>query len=114
MTPRRAVSPTPGTLNAELIDGTRQGSGAVLKIAHLGDCMGMLVRGEDIVWRSEEMWWSVSPFPSPLLSTSLTLSSSSTPPSNLAPSRLPSHPRMHVHSPSPSSRTISSFSPPTG
>ena len=33
---------------------------AVLKIAHLGDCMGMLVRGEDIVWRSDEMWWGVS------------------------------------------------------
>ncbi|KAI0050115.1 hypothetical protein FA95DRAFT_1587898 [Auriscalpium vulgare] len=31
---------------------------AVIKIAHLGDCMGMLVRGDEIVWRSEEMWWS--------------------------------------------------------
>lgn len=30
---------------------------AVLKIAHLGDCMGMLVRNEQIAWRSEEMWW---------------------------------------------------------
>ncbi|KAI0300065.1 phosphatase 2C-like domain-containing protein [Multifurca ochricompacta] len=30
---------------------------AVIRIAHLGDCMGMLVRGDDIVWRSEEMWW---------------------------------------------------------
>ncbi|KAJ3577025.1 hypothetical protein NP233_g37 [Leucocoprinus birnbaumii] len=30
---------------------------AVIKIAHVGDCMGMLVRGEEIVWRSEEMWW---------------------------------------------------------
>ncbi|KAL4076512.1 hypothetical protein V8B97DRAFT_1941484 [Scleroderma yunnanense] len=29
---------------------------AVLKIAHLGDCMGMLVRDERIAWRSEEMW----------------------------------------------------------
>lgn len=29
---------------------------AVLKIAHLGDCMGMLVRDEKIAWRSEEMW----------------------------------------------------------
>ncbi|EPQ53197.1 hypothetical protein GLOTRDRAFT_45575 [Gloeophyllum trabeum ATCC 11539] len=28
----------------------------VIKIAHLGDCMGMLVRGEEVVWRSEEMW----------------------------------------------------------
>ncbi|KAI0286268.1 phosphatase 2C-like domain-containing protein [Russula brevipes] len=30
---------------------------AVIRIAHLGDCMGMLVRGDEIVWRSEEMWW---------------------------------------------------------
>jgi len=30
---------------------------AVIRIAHLGDCMGMLIRGEDIVWRTEEMWW---------------------------------------------------------
>ncbi|KAI0363689.1 hypothetical protein BV20DRAFT_92049 [Pilatotrama ljubarskyi] len=33
-------------------------TGAVIRIAHLGDCMGMLVRGEEIVWRTEEMWWS--------------------------------------------------------
>ncbi|KAI0819708.1 hypothetical protein BC628DRAFT_1401156 [Trametes gibbosa] len=32
--------------------------GAVIRIAHLGDCMGMLVRGETIVWRTEEMWWN--------------------------------------------------------
>ncbi|KAI0328949.1 hypothetical protein GY45DRAFT_1325648 [Cubamyces sp. BRFM 1775] len=32
--------------------------GAVIRIAHLGDCMGMLVRGEEIVWRTEEMWWN--------------------------------------------------------
>ena len=31
---------------------------AVIKIANLGDSMAMLVRGKDIVWRSEEMWWS--------------------------------------------------------
>ena len=31
---------------------------AVLKIAHLGDCMGMLVRDERIAWRSSEMWWA--------------------------------------------------------
>ncbi|KAJ7623759.1 phosphatase 2C-like domain-containing protein [Roridomyces roridus] len=29
----------------------------VLKIAHVGDCMGMLVRDGEVVWRSEEMWW---------------------------------------------------------
>ncbi|KAG1726341.1 uncharacterized protein EDB91DRAFT_1166358 [Suillus paluster] len=29
---------------------------AVLKIAHLGDCMGMLVRDENVIWRSKEMW----------------------------------------------------------
>ncbi len=40
---------------------------AVIRIAHLGDCLGMLVRGDDIVWRSEEMWWRVcSPFSSSL------------------------------------------------
>ncbi|KZT67545.1 hypothetical protein DAEQUDRAFT_388416 [Daedalea quercina L-15889] len=32
--------------------------GATLTIAHLGDCMGMLIRGEEIVWRTEEMWWN--------------------------------------------------------
>ncbi|GBE85741.1 hypothetical protein SCP_0802630 [Sparassis crispa] len=32
--------------------------GAILRIAHLGDCMGMLIRGEDVVWRTEEMWWN--------------------------------------------------------
>ena len=35
-------------------------AGAVIRIAHLGDCMAMLIRGEDIVWRTEEMWWNVS------------------------------------------------------
>ena len=34
--------------------------GAVIRIAHLGDCMGMIIRGEEIVWRTEEMWWAVS------------------------------------------------------
>ena len=33
---------------------------AVIRIAHLGDCMGMLVRGDQIAWRSDEMWWGVS------------------------------------------------------
>lgn len=32
---------------------------AVIRIAHLGDCVGMLVRGDGIVWRNEEMWWRV-------------------------------------------------------
>ncbi|KAJ6616987.1 hypothetical protein B0H10DRAFT_1734057, partial [Mycena sp. CBHHK59/15] len=31
---------------------------AVLRIAHIGDCMGMLVRGGAVAWRSEEMWWA--------------------------------------------------------
>lgn len=30
----------------------------MIRIAHLGDCMGMLIRGEEIVWRTEEMWWN--------------------------------------------------------
>ncbi|KAH8830959.1 hypothetical protein DL96DRAFT_1594993 [Flagelloscypha sp. PMI_526] len=29
---------------------------AVIKIAHVGDCLGMLIRDEQIVWRSQEMW----------------------------------------------------------
>ena len=41
-----------------------QAHDAVIRIAHLGDCMGMLVRGADIVWRSEEMWWAVRCSPS--------------------------------------------------
>ncbi|KAK7696369.1 hypothetical protein QCA50_001023 [Cerrena zonata] len=31
---------------------------AVMRIAHLGDCMGMLIRKDEIVWRTEEMWWN--------------------------------------------------------
>ncbi|PPQ90483.1 hypothetical protein CVT25_014766 [Psilocybe cyanescens] len=30
---------------------------AVIRIAHLGDCMGMLIRENSIAWRSDEMWW---------------------------------------------------------
>ncbi|KAI0631587.1 phosphatase 2C-like domain-containing protein [Trametes polyzona] len=37
---------------------TQEAGGAVIRIAHLGDCMGMLIRGETIVWRTEEMWWN--------------------------------------------------------
>ncbi|KAF7317044.1 Protein phosphatase [Mycena chlorophos] len=39
------------------LDGADGGFAPVLKIAHLGDCMGMLVRDGAIAWRSEEMWW---------------------------------------------------------
>ncbi|PCH34723.1 hypothetical protein WOLCODRAFT_124897 [Wolfiporia cocos MD-104 SS10] len=31
---------------------------AVIRIAHLGDSMGMLIRGDEIVWRTDEMWWN--------------------------------------------------------
>ena len=31
---------------------------AVIRIPHPGDCMGMLVRADDIVLRSE-IWWAV-------------------------------------------------------
>ncbi|KAF5378089.1 hypothetical protein D9615_007604 [Tricholomella constricta] len=75
----------------------------VLKIAHIGDSMGMLVRGDNIVWRSEEMWWAfntpvqLSPPPRPPTpplsslrpSTSTFLSPFS--PSS-SPSYLPFHP----------------------
>lgn len=48
------------------------GGKAVMRIAHLGDCMGMLIRGEQVVWRTEEMWWNVClPLPFPLSSTKL-------------------------------------------
>lgn len=46
--------PSISTTNLEAEDG----HDTVLKIAHVGDCMAMLVRGEEIVWRSEEMWWN--------------------------------------------------------
>ena len=38
------------------------GCDAAIRIVHVGDCMGMLVRDEDIVWRTEEMWWNVRSF----------------------------------------------------
>jgi hypothetical protein len=38
------------------------GYDAAIRIVHVGDCMGMLVRDEDIVWRTEEMWWNVRSF----------------------------------------------------
>ncbi|EGO23088.1 hypothetical protein SERLADRAFT_471794 [Serpula lacrymans var. lacrymans S7.9] len=52
--PQRSSSPHPA---ADIPVGITTHD-AVLKIAHLGDCMGMLVRDEEVVWRSEEMWWS--------------------------------------------------------
>ncbi|KAH7923582.1 hypothetical protein BV22DRAFT_571653 [Leucogyrophana mollusca] len=57
--PPRATSPPRPTLfqNSSGPSTTKPTHDAVLKIAHLGDCMGMLVRNEDMVWRSEEMWW---------------------------------------------------------
>lgn len=67
--PTSLLNPTPRSpprpRSTSTTTDKREGSGAVLKIAHLGDCMGMLVRGEEIIWRSEEMWWSVSPSPFP-------------------------------------------------
>jgi hypothetical protein len=45
--------PSISATNLEAEDGYD----AVIKIAHVGDCMCMLVRGEEIAWRSEEMWW---------------------------------------------------------
>ena len=29
--------------------------GVVIRIGHLGDCMSMVIRGKEIVWRTEEM-----------------------------------------------------------
>ena len=54
-------SSAPGIECEVVEEPSKQGDyDAVMKIAHVGDCMGMLVRDEEIVWRSEEMWWSVS------------------------------------------------------
>ena len=53
--------PVPGKAGPEVST-----DGAVIRIAHLGDCMGMLIRGEEIVWRTEEMWWTVSGIVYPL------------------------------------------------
>ena len=56
-------SSAPGIECEAVEEPSKQGDyDAVMKIAHVGDCMGMLVRGEEIVWRSEEMWWSVSSY----------------------------------------------------
>ncbi|KAF9242792.1 hypothetical protein BU15DRAFT_43644 [Melanogaster broomeanus] len=55
-TPRAPTSPPPILFNFPT--PPRPTYDAVLKIAHLGDCMGMLVRDEYIAWRSEEMWWA--------------------------------------------------------
>lgn len=41
-------------------EATTEPYDAVIRIAHLGDCMGMLVHGDKIAWRSDEMWWGVS------------------------------------------------------
>ncbi|EIN04133.1 hypothetical protein PUNSTDRAFT_55722 [Punctularia strigosozonata HHB-11173 SS5] len=38
--------------------GEEEESGALLRIAHLGDSVGLLVRGGEVVWRSDEMWTS--------------------------------------------------------
>jgi len=54
-------SSAPGIECEVVEEPSKQGDyDAVMKIVHVGDCMGMLVRDEEIVWRSEEMWWSVS------------------------------------------------------
>ena len=55
--PLQLFGPTPRRTGNEPAVSER---GATLTIAHLGDCMGMLIRGEEIVWRTEEMWWNVS------------------------------------------------------
>ncbi|KAA1471045.1 hypothetical protein DENSPDRAFT_849975 [Dentipellis sp. KUC8613] len=52
--PTPAPAPTPNMAG----DSRIEDCDAVIRIAHLGDCMGMLVRGDEIVWRSDEMWWA--------------------------------------------------------
>ncbi|KAG0706872.1 hypothetical protein DFH29DRAFT_871925 [Suillus ampliporus] len=57
-TPPPATSPPHPFIfqNSSEVASRKETHDAVLKIAHLGDCMGMLVRDETIAWRSEEMW----------------------------------------------------------
>lgn len=43
------LSPTGATATLE---------STTLKIAHVGDCMAMLIRDHQLVFRSEEMWWA--------------------------------------------------------
>jgi serine/threonine protein phosphatase PrpC len=67
--PRRAASPRRGRSSSRSRSSQSERAAeehhprgrrddAVIKIANLGDSMAMLVRGREIVWRSEEMWWS--------------------------------------------------------
>ena len=44
------------SFTSEADNGEGTGCDAAIRIVHVGDCMGMLVCDEDIVWRSEEMW----------------------------------------------------------
>ncbi|KAF9221040.1 hypothetical protein BS17DRAFT_758282 [Gyrodon lividus] len=55
-TPRTSTPPCPMLFNFPT--PPKPAHDVVLKIAHLGDCMGMLVRDEYIAWRSAEMWWA--------------------------------------------------------
>lgn len=55
--PLQLFGPTP---RHTLVEPASAERGVTLTIAHLGDSMGMLVRGDEIVWRTEEMWWNVS------------------------------------------------------
>ncbi|KAF9458070.1 hypothetical protein BDZ94DRAFT_1271553 [Collybia nuda] len=112
----------------------------VLKVAQIGDCMGMLVRGDDIVWRSEEMWWDyntpvqLSPPPltqlsspegkgrpsSPMIESASTLLSPlfpCNPPlkefyNQAAPTNLPFHASQMRNRPSPSPSFPRTASPP--
>ncbi|PFH46540.1 hypothetical protein AMATHDRAFT_69605 [Amanita thiersii Skay4041] len=63
--PRHEVHENPSDGSAPYIQSIsttnteeKGGYDAVIKIANLGDCMAMLVRGEEIAWRSQEMVWS--------------------------------------------------------
>ncbi|EKM51268.1 uncharacterized protein PHACADRAFT_213128 [Phanerochaete carnosa HHB-10118-sp] len=56
--PRIPVPLLPHQLRrAETVHTPTSDRGAVLRVAHLGDCMAMLIRDDAIVWRTEEMWW---------------------------------------------------------
>jgi hypothetical protein len=79
---------------------------AVIRIAHLGDCMGMLVRGDQVAWRSDEMWWGVSFLNSSLPTFFLTIfyTVQPTPPTRssipIFSIHFPPRTTPHLHSPS--------------
>ncbi|KAG6914551.1 hypothetical protein DXG01_016660 [Tephrocybe rancida] len=89
----------------------KEEGGVRLDVAQVGDCMGMVVRGDEIVWRSEEMWWgfntpvqlgmppATAPLPPPATTKySLPQTHAPSPSQPLSPNTLSSIPKSHAES----------------